>query len=383
MKILMVCPYFYPDTGGAENYSYNIAKGLIKKGHKITVLCSTKKNKDKTEIIKGIKIIRQKPNFFISNTPVKLNLYFEISKLLKEEKFDLVNAHTPVPYYADMACYVAKKQKVPFVLTYHNDNVHPNKIVNLLCNIYNYTLNSMTLKYNTKIITPSPFCFNKSKFLAKYKNKLFWISPGIDLDVFKPKRSDFVKDKYKMPDDLKIVLFVGQMGKFHKHKGVDVLIESFKYVLKINKNAYLVLVGKGDGIEYKEQCKRLNIEKNVIFSGFVSDEELPKYYQSSDVLVLPTITEQEGFGMTLIEAIGCGTPVIGTKIGGIPYVIKDKETGILVEPKDSKALAEAIKRLLNDKELWEKLSKNGITEVKDKYDWKRIVDESEKILGEQ
>ena len=119
MKILIVSPYFYPEGGGLENYAYNIAKGLAEKGHKITVLCATKENNGKTETIDRIKVIREKPDIIISNTPVKLNLYLTISKLLEKEKFDLVIAHTPVPYYADMACYASKKHNTPFFLTVH------------------------------------------------------------------------------------------------------------------------------------------------------------------------------------------------------------------------------------------------------------------------
>ena len=84
--------------------------------------------------------------------------------------------------------------------------------------------------------------------------------------------------------------------------------------------------------------------------------------------------------MVLIEAMACGTPVIGSNIGGIPYVIKDNETGLLVEPKDSKGISSTVEKLLKDQELWDKLRKNGIKEVKEKYDWKMIVDKTEKVF---
>lgn len=378
----MICPYFYPNAGGMENYAYNIAEGLTKKGHKITVLCATKSKKDKIDIVNGIKIIRQKPDIIISNTPIKFNLYFTISTLLKENKIELVNAHTPVPYYADMACYAAKRHNVPFLLTYHNDNVHPNVIVNALCNVYNYTLNTLTLSLSTEIITPSPFCFNESKFLKKHKNKLSWIPPGIDLERFRHSRSSYVFEKYKLPKDSKIILFIGQLDRFHKHKGVDVLIGAFSDVCKTTPNIYLVLVGKGDAKEYMVQCKQQNIEKNVIFAGFVEDNTLPKYYQSADVLVLPTITKQEGFGMTLIEAMACGTPVIGTKVGGIPYLIRDKETGLLVERNDSKSLRIAIEQLLYKKNLIKKVEKNAFKIVKEMYQWEKIVLSSKELFSD-
>lgn len=382
MKTLIVSPYFYPEGGGLENYAYNIAKGLAEKGHKITVLCATKENHGKTETLDGIKIIREKPDIIISNTPVKLNLYFTISKLLEKEKFDLVNSHTPVPYYADMACYASKKHNIPFILTYHNDNTHLNPITKLLGNIYNHTISPMTLKLSRKIITPSPFCFNESRHLEKHKEKLSLILPGVDFTRFKPKKSKYISKNYNLPEDSKIVLFVGQLGKPHKHKGIDTLIDAFSDVCNSNPYIYLVIVGKGDAEKYKAQSKRQKIEKNVIFAGYIDGDILPKYYQSADVFVLPSTTEQEGFGMTLIEAMACGTPVIGTRIGGIPHVIRDKETGLLVWPKDRKALSQAIKTISSDKELNENLIKKGIKEVKEKYDWKIAIDKTEKLADD-
>ena len=78
--------------------------------------------------------------------------------------------------------------------------------------------------------------------------------------------------------------------------------------------------------------------------------------------------------------MACGTPVIGSNISRIPYVIKDSETGLLVEPKDSKGISSAVEKLLKDKELWDKLRKNRIKEVKERYDWKMIVDKTEKAF---
>ncbi|MBU4300797.1 glycosyltransferase family 4 protein [archaeon] len=370
MNVLIICPYFYPEGGGLENYAYNISKGLVKKGFKVTVLCSTKEGKDKDEVINGVRVIRQKPNFIVSNTPIKLNLYATISDLLKKEKFDLVNAHTPVPYYADMACMAANKRKIPFYLTYHNDNTHPNFFVNFLCNVYNYTFNKMLLNNSTKIITPSPYCFNESKFLLKHKEKLSLIPPGVDLDKFYPGKSYLVHERFKIPKKSKIVMFVGQMGRFHKHKGVDILIKAFKNVAEKIPSAYLVLVGKGDMVEeYRNLSKELGIADKVIFTGFVSDEELPEYYRSADVVALTPTTVQEGFGMTLIEAMACGKPVIGTKIGGIKYIIKDGETGFLVGINDAMMLELSMIKILLNEKLTEKMGVNGYKNTVKKYMW--------------
>jgi len=383
LKLLLITPYFYPESGGLESYAYNISKGLVEKGFDVTILCSTRDKNDKTEFIDGIKVIRQKPNFILSNTPIRFNLFFTMSKFIKENNFDLINAHTPVPFYADIAAMVSKIHKIPFVLAYHNDNVKNTFAMNIIANIYNYSFNLATLKLSKIIITPSPYCYNQSKFLKKFEDKLRWIPPGVDINKYDIGNSFKIYDDYDIPRSSKIVLFVGQISKAHAHKGIDDLIKSFKKVLKDVKDVYLVLVGKGDMIpEYKKMCDALGISDNVIFTGFVDDDILIEYYKSSHVIVLPSTTVQEGFGMVLIEGNACEKPVIGTKVGGIQYVIKDGENGLLIPPKNLGALADAIIKLLNNEDLAKKMGKDGRRLVEEKYTWKRATEMTEKVYGE-
>ena len=364
MNILMVCPYFYPDKGGVENYVYNVSKDLVKKGHSITVLCATKEGQDKTEILDGINVIYQKPDFVISNTPIKHNLYFTISKLLKKEKFDLVNAHTPVPYYADMAYYASKKQKVPFILTCHAGSLIKGKpIIDTISRLYQIVEKRM-LKKTEKIITVTDFV--KEEYLGQYKEKIDIISPGVDTQRFVP------NDNAKKEN----LLFIGQLNEGHKWKGLKYLLDAMAL---LPKDIKLTVVGNGNLLDHYKKYVESN-KINVKFKGKISDNDLIVQLQNAKILVLPSYSAAESFGMVLIEAMACGTPVIGSNIGGIPSVINNDETGLLVKPKDSKGISSAIEKLHKDKELWDKLRKNGINEVKEKYDWKMIVDKTEKVF---
>ena len=383
MKILTVTPYLYPEAGGVESYAYNISKRMVERGFDVIILCSTRDGIDEKKDLDGIKVIRQRPNFILSNTPIRLDLFFTMSKLVKENNFDLINAHTPVPFYADVAAMVSKRYKIPFVLTYHNDTIKNTFAMNIIANLYNYSFNLIMLKLSKFIITPSSYCYNESKFLKKFKNKLRWIPPGVGIDKYDIGNSFKIHDDHGISRSSKIVLFVGQMSKAHAHKGIDDLIKSFKRILDDTKEAYLILVGKGDMIlEYKKMCQSYGILDNVIFTGFVDETELIEYYKSSDVVVLPSTTVQEGFGMVLIEGNACGKPVIGTKIGGIQYVIKDGETGLLVPPKNPDALAGAIIKLLNDEDLAKMMGGNGRRLVEERYTWKRTVEMTEAVYKE-
>ena len=118
----------------------------------------------------------------------------------------------------------------------------------------------------------------------------------------------------------------------------------------------------------------------VIFSGFIPSDKLPKYYRGSNVTVLPTTDNSEGFGMVLLEAGACGKPVIGTKIGGIPTVIDNEKTGLIVPPKDAKKLANAIIKILNNPDLANKLGKKGCQKVKSNFTWEKQVEKTKVIF---
>ncbi|MFA4662850.1 glycosyltransferase family 4 protein [Pyrococcus kukulkanii] len=384
MKILLLTPYFYPHGGGLENYAYNIAKRLIKKGHEVTVLCSTKSGNSITEQIEGIEVHRIKPTMIFSNTPIVASLFRELDKLLKNNDFDVINAHMPVTYFSDIGAVYKKLTNldIPFVVTYHNDLVKPDLLDNI-AKVYNATMLQIVLESADYIITPSPYCYFESPFLRKIKWKVSWIPPGVEIFKFEKKRYTNMREVYNLPHDSKIILFVGAMSRYHAHKGVNILIKAFSDVIKEIKNAYLMLVGKGDMIPtYKALTKSLGIDKHVIFTGFIEDDKLPDYYRSSDVVVLPSTTVAEGFGMVLIEGNSAKKPVIASNIGGMKYVVKHKKTGLLVPPKDSKSLADAIIHLLQNEKEAKKMGRNGRKLVKKYYTWERVAKMTENVYKE-
>lgn len=377
MKILIVAPYFPPKKGGVENYSYHISQLISQKGHEVIILTSG--NNDSIEEIDEMKVIRIKPDLMLSNTPIDFNLKNKICRIIRENNIDIVNAHTPVPFYADMAARASKMNNIPFILTYHNDLAKNSKLFNLICKLYNFSFLRSLFSLSEKIITPSPYVYNESELVEEYKNKLIWIPPGVEIEKYTPGISK-IHEIYNIPSKSKIVLFVGGMNKGHSHKGVDVLLQAFERVLKTQKDVYLMLAGSGNMIkEYQRLSDELGISKNVRFTGFVDENVLIDLYKTSYMLILPTITISEGFGMVLIEANACGRPVIGSNIGGIKYVIREGETGLLVPPKDVEELSRSIIGLLDDEELAVKMGKMGRNMVETEYTWKKSTIITEKV----
>lgn len=155
--------------------------------------------------------------------------------------------------------------------------------------------------------------------------------------------------------------------KGHKH-----LIEAFAYVIKNFSDARLVLVGDGDlESELKKQASELGIYEKISFRGRLSHQDALREMASAEVFVCPSLFE--GLGIVFLEAQGVGTPVIGTKVGGIPDVIEDGETGLLVEPKNSEKLAEAIEYMFDHEVKSEEMTREAQKRLSN-FSWDSIAE---------
>ena len=131
-------------------------------------------------------------------------------------------------------------------------------------------------------------------------------------------------------------------------------------------------------IYYKRLCKNLGIKRNVEFKGSIIGRKLVEYYQKSNVLVLPSLSES--FGMVLLEAMACKKPVIGSNVGGIPYVIDNDQNGLLVPPKDPQALADAIIKILTNPQLAKKMGEEGYEKVIKNFTWENQVNTTKELI---
>jgi glycosyltransferase involved in cell wall biosynthesis len=137
----------------------------------------------------------------------------------------------------------------------------------------------------------------------------------------------------------------------------------------------LVVGGKGELLDhYKQTAQRLKIEDNVEFKGFLTDKEVIKQYATSELFVLPSISSlQEGFGIVVLEALSCKTPVISTTIVGVADDVVKTNSGIIIPTKDTQALTDSIIKILQDDNLKEEMGENGRKLVQEKYEWKIIA----------
>ena len=151
-------------------------------------------------------------------------------------------------------------------------------------------------------------------------------------------------------------------------KGIHHLIRAFKEAALRHPTARLVIAGQGREEEkLKALARELNLQQQVIFAGHLEQSVLAAYIKASRALILPSLTE--GLGRVAIEAQFLGKPVIASRVGGIPEIIADGETGLLVEPGDERSLAEAMARLLDDAALAERMGAAGRVAVRDKFSY--------------
>lgn len=365
MKIAQVSATFPPYMAGTGNVCYHYGIELAKLGHEVTVFTSRYPDED-YKYPDLIKVKRFKPIFRIGNAPF-------IPQLLAEIKdFDIVHLHYPF-FFGDEMMYLLKKlRNQKYVVTYHND-VTLIGMWNIPLKFYKTMIMKQILKNAEKIIVTSLDYGRNSELWAipSIQEKVVEIPNGVDIDRFNPKiNREEIKTRHNL-EDIDIVLFVGALDKAHYFKGVEYLLQSFANIK--NKNSVLVIVGDGDLKEYyMKLAEKLGLKNRTLFTGRVSSEDLPKYYASADVVVLPSITMGEAFGLVLIEGMATGKPVIATNLPGVRTVVDNGINGYIVKPRDIKELSEKMSYLLENEKTRKKFGKRGRKKVEKMYSWEKI-----------
>ena len=177
------------------------------------------------------------------------------------------------------------------------------------------------------------------------------------------------------------MLYVGRIERSSAWKGIGHLLDAFSSVLDELPAAELVLVGDGDAVDqHRQHAAELGIRDRVRFRGALRGEALVEAYQEASVVVLPSTTDAEAFGMTVIEAMACKKPVVGSRVGGVPFVIDDGRDGLLVLLADPEELARACVRLLRAPDLAAEMGGRGYTKVTRDYSWPARIDQYEEIF---
>ena len=362
-------------SGGSGNSAYHLATHMALRGHEISIFTTSIDSKASIEKYENMVVYRHPTNFRIMNSSMSLNMFLNATKY----KVDILHAHLTNSVNEFIIPRYTKRKNIPLIVKYHGD---PEKnmggiIYKIGVFFYAKYILDKVLSRADVIISPSEYYINESRFLGKYRDKIVVIPYGINIDEFDIGHSkEECRKKLGLPFDGDIILFVGTLSLF---KGPDVLLKAMPKVIKSIPNAKLIFVGSGpmrEGLE--RQSRKLGVERHVKFPGFVEGDLKAMYYRAADVFCLPSTMCTESFGIVNLEAMACCVPIVASKMGGIPAVVRDEENGLLVHPKDSGVLADTIIYLLGNENVRERMGKHGRKKVTD-YSWERIAEETEKI----
>jgi len=330
---------FQLSGGGVEQIIIDLSREYIKEGHTVSILTSWTQGQPVNETIEGIKVFRTRPLFTVFKVPIMPKYY----KCLNNIGADIIQAHATVPGVSDIAVLFAHNTGKPCAIYYHFDGNADSIIGTLFANIYNSIINPIVISMANKTTATSRSYAETSPVLKKHRDMIEIMPNCADMNEFNPNiNKEHICEKYGLPDK-HIVLFV---GRFVKYKGLEYLIRAMEYVQK----GTLVVVGTGPQEEYLRRLIKRQKLQNVIFVGHIAHDELPKLYRASDVYVLPAITRGENFGISALEAMACGIPVVASDFPWMRELVKES-CGFTVQPKNIMGLAEAINQLLDDENL--------------------------------
>lgn len=384
MKVAHIVCTYPPYYAGMGNVVFQTVSHLAELGHEVEVLTpdyypaeEIKSGTERSEEVHEEKTqekidyaTRLKPALQYGNAAYIPQIQNEL------DRFDLVHLHYPFFGVANLIRkWKSRNPKKPLVITYHMDTRAPSW-KGLFFKYYGKFWMPRILRPADKLIVSSFDYLEKSDAGFLYKenpNQWLELPFGVDLEKFQPReRLEALMNQHQLSSDFPIILFVGGMDAAHYFKGVPVLVSALRFLKDNNTPIQCVFVGEGSLREdFETQTKFVGLEKFVRFAGKVSDEELPYYYNLSDLFILPSTNQGEAFGMVLLEAMASGVPVVATDLPGVRTVARD--AGAVVKPNDPGELANAILEFFSDRDRTADWQARARQTAEGKYNWGKIV----------
>ncbi len=364
MKIGITC---YPTVGGSGVIATELGKLLAEKGHEIHFISSSmpfRLNKVYSNIYYHEVQVNQYSVF--QYPPYDLALASKMAEVAKREQLDLLHVHYAIPHA--VCAYLAKKMtddQLKIVTTLHGTDI---TVLG-----YDPSLNDMIrfgIEGSDVVTAVSESLVQQTYDLLQPKKAIQTVYNFIDERVYFKKDTQDLKTQYGISNDEKVIIHV---SNFRKVKRVQDVVKSFHLIEKQVASKLLLV---GDGPEISVVCnlvRELGLKDKVLFLG--KQENLEDLYSISDLMLL--LSEKESFGLVLLEAMACGVPSVGTKIGGIPEVIDDGVTGFLSDVGDVEDIAQNAVKILENATLHKEFAENAISRVKEHFSSRKIVEQYE------
>lgn len=364
MNIGLFTDTYFPQINGVGTSVHTLADSLRKQGHQVTIFTPTDPNQPENE---GDNIIRMPSMPFVFIRQFRMGLLYSPKELAKIARLHLDIVHTQTEFSLGMfGKILSKALNIPMIHTYHTmyeDYVH--YIINgaLITPSMAKEFSKIFCNSANAVVAPTEKVQN---FLNSYgvTKPISIIPTGIQIDKFRKSRYDpldiaLLKEALGIDSNKHVILSVGRVAR---EKSLDVLIQAMPKLLEQIQEAILVIVGDGP---VKEELialsHSLHVEEHVLFTGAKPWDEIGKYYQLGDVFVSASVTETQG--LTFIEAMAAGIPVIAKKDECIKDIIKHGENGLLFQNNDE--LSSLLINIFKDSEKLDYLSGNTLEYVEE------------------
>lgn len=374
LRILTVLTYYHPHWTGLTSYARNLAEGLARRGHAVTVLASQHRpDLPLEETISGVRVVRLPVKVRVSRGVLMPGFPAALWRLAGEA--DVVQLHTPI-LEAPLVTLVGRLLRKPVVLTHHGDLTMPAGVFNQIVERVVTMLMRGALRRATRLVVYSSDYARNSRFLAPFLHKTDPILPP----VFVPRPRPGDAERWKRELGLSGRRLVGFAGRWVEEKGFDYLLKAIPEVVQAAPDTHFVYAGE-TRMEYEDFFSRCAADferarTSLTLLGLVTDpQRLATFYDMLDVFVLPSRTDC--FALVQGEAMLCGTPVVVTDIPGARVAVQRTGMGLLVPPRDPAGLAAGILEVLRDPERYFRPRE----EIEAIFDPERCVSEYEELLA--
>jgi phosphatidylinositol alpha-mannosyltransferase len=357
MKIALVSPYDFAYPGGVNTHISYLAQQFSQMGHQARIIgpCSNKETAEKQDVVSIGKVVP----FFSNSSTARITFSWwqfpQVKSILEGGKFDVVHFHEPLcPFLPWIAIPLSKSINVGTFHAYYERSLGYWMGKHLL-------LKQLFQRLDGRIAVSEP----AKRFVSRYFPGDYQVIPhGVDIERFSPNVPPIEEFK-----DGKInILFVGRL---EKRKGAGYLLQAFEKVKREVTETRLIMVGPGSKRDDYQKWAAEHGLKDVVFTGYVSDEDLPRYYQTGDIFCAPA-TGKESFGIILLEAMASGKPIVASNIEGYANVATHQVEALLVPPQDELTLAETILHLISHPEIAREMALRG-REKALKLGWRNIA----------
>lgn len=366
LKIGITC---YPTVGGSGVIATELGKLLAERGHEIHFISSSmpfRLNKVYSNIYYHEVQVNQYSVF--QYPPYDIALASKMEEIARREQLDLLHVHYAIPHA--ISAYLAKKMtgdKLKIVTTLHGTDITVLGYDPSLTNMIRFGIEGSDI-----VTAVSKSLVEQTYELVKPNKEIQTVYNFVDERVYFKRNLDELKQQYGISTDEKVVIHV---SNFRKVKRVTDVIKSFEL---INKEIPSKLLLVGDGPEISVVCdlvREKNLQDKVLLLG--KQENVAELYSISDLMLL--LSEKESFGLVLLEAMACGVPTVGTKIGGIPEVIDNGVTGYICELGDIHDIANKAITILTDPDTYKKYSLQALNRVKENFSSQIILEQYEQL----